>query len=326
MKSNFSWHTEHCEVVYYIGISPVSNNHTKDFIYLKNKYLQIHHTKNLHFFLLFRKPEMLAIATLCFVSNSDGNWISLPKAPFGGVIPNSRLEKNEVIFLLTSAENFIKNHGGEKIIMISPPEKYDVISNGVLQYCYAKEDYIPVKHQRNHFITVTEKPFEARIKTQELRRLKKCVEAGFKVIQETDSQAVAAFNAMKLMREELGYTTSITSAEFKKLLEVFPGQIRLFTVYDSSKPIAVSITVRVNERVIYSFLSGYEKGYRQFSPTIMLLKKAYEICQDENIAILDLGISVDHHGYEKSSLIRFKENLGAQECRKITWEKVLDYL
>jgi hypothetical protein len=54
----------------------------------------------------------------------------------------------------------------------------------------------------------------------------------------------------------------------------------------------------------------------------MLTETVYIFCQNENIPLLDLGISLDHHGNEKPELIRFKENIGGERSYKVTYEKV----
>ena len=54
------------------------------------------------------------------------------------------------------------------------------------------------------------------------------------------------------------------------------------------------------------------------------MRKIYEYCQEEKVKILDLGISLDHLGKEKPSLIRFKKNIGGIPSEKITYIKHLD--
>ncbi len=55
---------------------------------------------------------------------------------------------------------------------------------------------------------------------------------------------------------------------------------------------------------------------------VLLNSYLYEYAQSEGIVLIDLGVSLDHTGREKASLMRFKENLGAERSEKVTYEKV----
>ncbi|MCF2488241.1 hypothetical protein L0659_08700 [Dyadobacter sp. CY347] len=80
------------------------------------------------------------------------------------------------------------------------------------------------------------------------------------------------------------------------------------------------MTVRVNDQILYNFLSGDLPEYRVYSPVVMLMDCVYQYCQREKIRMLDLGISLDENGVYKPSLGRFKRNIGGQECLKMTYE------
>lgn len=130
------------------------------------------------------------------------------------------------------------------------------------------------------------------------------------------------YDFLQHCRAEMGYSLSITSLQLQELFVTFPEEIIVFTVKDREKIIALNVTVRVNQAILYHFLSSSLHSYAQYSPSVMLTEKIYIFCQNEEVAILDLGISLDHHGNEKSGLIRFKENIGGKKSYKSTYEKV----
>ncbi|MCF2516642.1 GNAT family N-acetyltransferase [Dyadobacter sp. CY351] len=100
----------------------------------------------------------------------------------------------------------------------------------------------------------------------------------------------------------------------------FPEAYQIFKVVDQEKIIALTMTVRVNDHILYNFLCGDLPEYRVYSPVVMLMDRVYQHCQRENIRILDLGISLDGNGVHKPSLSRFKKNIGGKECLKMTYE------
>ena len=54
---------------------------------------------------------------------------------------------------------------------------------------------------------------------------------------------------------------------------------------------------------------------------VLLNGYLYEYAQSAGIELIDLGVSLDHQGTEKASMMRFKENLGAEKSEKVTYEK-----
>ena len=160
------------------------------------------------------------------------------------------------------------------------------------------------------------------IHPSEKRRLKKCKISGFTSDIYEEPAIEIVYDFLQHCRAEKGYSLSINSLQLQELFIAFPKEIIVFTVKDREKIIALNVTVRISQSILYHFLSSNLSSYAQYSPAVMLTEEIYIFCQSEGISILDLGISLDHHGNEKPGLMRFKENIGGERSYKSIYEKV----
>ena len=95
----------------------------------------------------------------------------------------------------------------------------------------------------------------------------------------------------------------------------------IFCVKDRENIACLTLTVRVNEGILYNFCPADNLDYRTYSPSVMLTEGLYEFSQRSGIGVLDLGISVDADGNLKPTLVRFKENLGGVVSEKWTFKR-----
>lgn len=296
----------------------------KSYIYLNIKHIQTQSRDKIYYFLVYKQKTKEPMAYIYLRRGDSTDWISPAKAPFGGVQTHELCSSREVIFLLSCVENFVKNNGGKKIIIKTAPENYDIPEYLKLYECYNRSNYEPKDIAKNHDITVSNTPFEDIITSAERRRLKKCRKAGFITIPIPAINVSGVYGFVSTMKNHLGYSLSISLEDLKILFSTFPDDVKVFSVNDHNRIIAIAITVRVNRGILYNFLVADRPEYRSYSPIVALLEGIYKYCQSDRIRILDLGISLDHQGIEKPSLIRFKENMGGKPSLKITWQKTLD--
>ena len=94
-----------------------------------------------------------------------------------------------------------------------------------------------------------------------------------------------------------------------------------FLVYDIDMLIAVGVTIKINQDILYTFYLADNQQYLKYSPTIYLLSGIYEYCQQENIKLLDLGIATDK-GILNEGLARFKRSLGGKLSQKKTYSLI----
>jgi len=198
------------------------------------------------------------------------------------------------------------------------PQKAKIIENA-LQNAGFNVDLKAV----NHHIDIREEQFESFIHPMEARRLARCRSQNFQFLRETDYQATEIYDYLDQCRAEQGLQLSITKRKLFRYLELFPQNYHLFSVRSSSDIMAATVAIKVHRKILYSFLPGSLRKYKNFSPTVMLNEGLYNYCQIGGIDLLDLGISTEKNGKDQKSLIDFKERIGGKKSFKYFFSKVL---
>jgi len=290
-------------------------------LYFSLEHLRTQASGEIYTFMLFRQNNKYAAAIFHCSRDPEDNWHSPIAAPFGGIQSDRKCTENELTFLLNCVKKWVILFSGKKLTVKTAATAYDPEMHTLYHNCYSNTGFIQEHVYPNHFIPVSPAFFSDRITAAEKRRLKKAEAANFTSGPDFTVSCKAAYDFIQENRRQKGYSVSISFQQMQRLMRNFPENFRIFTVKDTNRIIALSMTVRVNERVLYHFLSADLCSYRQFSPTVKLLESIYQFCQEQQIKVLDLGISVDENGMQKPSLSRFKKNVGGEECHKITYSQ-----
>ena len=200
-------------------------------------------------------------------------------------------------------------------------------------HCYAPEQahrltkqllqrgFYVVASNCNSYLPVTSATFEHSIDASEQRRLRKCQRAGFQFSHWGCPNVDEVTSFLFKTRQQQGYKLTLPPDQLKKLLCTFPEQFSVFVVEDGLTLAALTVTVRVREDILYNFLPASNPDYHTYSPMVLLTDGLFGYCQQQQIRLLDLGVSLDGNHQPKPSLLRFKRNLGALESPKLTFEK-----
>ncbi|MCE7065569.1 GNAT family N-acetyltransferase [Dyadobacter sp. CY326] len=276
--------------------------------------------ERLHSFYLFRENRTKPVAVFHCSKQANDVWISPPNAPFGGIQCADDCSADELAFFLHFIKSTIFKQGANKLIIKSAPTCYEPKLADLLTQCYVNTNFLAIRACTNTFIPVSFADFRDRIVPAEQRRLRKARRCGLTAGLANKLPSALIYRFLTECRAQQGYCISLTLNQVETLRSQFPENFSVFVVRDALKIIALTLTVRVNKRVLYNFLCSYLPEYRAHSPTVILLETVYNYCRQEKIEILDLGISVDDQGNFKPSLHRFKRNVGGQDCLKITYE------
>lgn len=244
-------------------------------------------------------------------------------APFGSIefaenLPDFVLD--EFLQTLLQTANDV---GASTLRIVNYPHCYAPRQAVQLTKLLTERGFSITEMHENAYLPVTHESFEQTIVAAERRRLRKCQRADFQFKQWTnpDIDLVTAF--IIETRRLQDYQLSLSAERLASLLHLFPDEFGVFVVNDQSRIIALSVVVRVRGDILYNFLPVSHPDYRTFSPMVMLIDGLFTYCQQEGIRLLDLGVSLDGTNQPKPSLIRFKQNLGAQVSPKLTFEKSL---
>lgn len=248
--------------------------------------------------------------------------LSLSQAPFGGLQAAPDLPAEALARVLETAETWCRTNKVGKLVIRTAPAAYDEMQSARLKTVYGSCGFVAIGTPVNHHIRVTATPFPDRIHTSERRRLRKCLRAGFtaEIWKHPDPAQVYAFLAESRKRQ--GYPLSLDFDQLRLLLTYLPQQAQVFVVKDRNQLVSLTVGIRVSGRILYNFCPADNLDYRSYSPMVLLNGYLYEYAQSAGIELIDLGVSLDHLGNQKASLMRFKENLGAERSDKVTYEKV----
>ncbi|GAB2524591.1 hypothetical protein GCM10027085_13630 [Spirosoma aerophilum] len=253
----------------------------------------------------------------------DGQAVSPLAAPFGSIEFSESVSDTVLSAFVHTLTEAVRGAGARALTLVNYPTCYAPQQTEQLMRVLAKHGFHVTESHPNFFLPIHKQPFVSQLIPAERRRLRKCRDAGFVFThgQTLSSQSVVDF--IRHTRCQLGYPLTIQPERLINLLTRFQDSFSVFTVHDGTQLAALTVTVRVRHDILYNLLPASASAYRSFSPMVMLVDGLFSYCQQENIRLLDLGVSLDANGQPKPSLMRFKRNLGSRESSKLTFGKAL---
>lgn len=244
-------------------------------------------------------------------------------APFGSIefvqtLPDSVLD--EVLSVLIDEA---QSTGEPTLRLVNYPHCYAPEQAHRLTAQLLKRGFRVAATDQNSFLPVSSDAFENTIDSSERRRLQKCRRAGFQFTHWHSPNVDAVTSFLVRTRRQQGYILALPPERLRNLLCNFPDQFSVFVVWDGPMITALTVAVRVRDDILYNFLPASNPDCQAHSPMVMLTDGLFNYCQQQQIRLLDLGLSLDGNRQPKPSLTRFKRNLGAQESPKLTFEKTL---
>jgi hypothetical protein len=243
------------------------------------------------------------------------------RATFGGIEFSEEILEEKLLQFLKESLSLIVV---EFIKINSYPESYLPQSQiQKLENCLFKLGFEISIIEQNYEIPITEKSFYETIPSPRTKQLlRKSIKKGF-LFQEVltpNFSEIHTFIAHSRERKNRPMTMSLD--QFENHFKLFPKNFQLFSVTNSERMIAVGVTIKINDSIVYTFYLADDEEYLKDSPTIFLLSGIYEYFQRQNFKILDLGIATDK-GVLNEGLARFKRSLGGELSLKKTYQKSL---
>lgn len=258
----------------------------------------------------------------CAFSIEPTRAVSPVAAPFGSVefvetLPDAILNR-----LIDALVNEARATGAPLLRLVNYPHCYAPEQALRLTNQLLRRGFRVVADNQNFFLPITDEAFENTIDASERRRLQKCRRAGFQFAQwdSPDPDAVTSF--LVRTRRQRGYELTIPVERLCRLIQTFPNQFLVFGVSDVPTIAALTVAVRVRDDILYNFLPASDPDYHAHSPMVLLTDGLFGYCQQRQIRLLDLGVSLDGNQQPKPSLMCFKRNLGALESPKLTFEMI----
>lgn len=278
-------------------------------LFYQQKYIENQYLETLYTFALADEK----LQAVFYLQVENGGGFSPQRASYGSVETDGQMNEETIHDFIKQSVEVCKKKGLKYISIKHFPDCYAPTNTELVEKVLLKNGFTIIQNTDNQFI---ELPFLEQLHSSEKRRLKKCLRAGFEFSEWQNPNPETIYEFIENNRRQLGYSLSFGLDELKNWLSIFPENYKVFCVNDQSKIIAISLCVKVREDVLYNFCPADDLNYRSYSPAVLLHQGLCAYCQQHNIRILDLGVSLDADGQPKPSLIRFKEHLGAKICQK----------
>ncbi|OEK00238.1 hypothetical protein BFP97_01350 [Roseivirga sp. 4D4] len=245
------------------------------------------------------------------------------KLPFGGIELSEKLNKAEINSFLEAVEGELEETGVKAVRIHQAPNAY--ADHSMISDCLIDLGYDIIQNRIFHTISVDESDLYDRMHKMEQRKIKKCIDGGatFKEVKRDKKKVFQWINRFR----DLDYKPpSMTWADLENTNALNPKMYRVFAVYMDEFMLAATVVVMVNDESVYHFMPASDvdfRHYKKFSPMVFLVDNLYKWCQRNGIKTLDLGTSyVDMK--MKTSLSKFKENIGGKPTEAKSWEKELN--
>lgn len=276
------------------------------------------HDEYYTFHLLQLSTNSIVARFSCFVK--DSNAISPFRATFGGIEAAPHLSKVVLLDFILKIVNWAKQHPVQSIRINWYPEAYQPSVYLVLKTALMQAGFTILIQEVNQHLALTPLAMAERFAPNQVRRLKKCKLKGYQFRELPIVFLSDYFSLLTNARSRKNIPLSLSLKEIEELFKKFPKNFFLFGILDARILIAACVGVKVNERILYYFLPADHPNYLTDSPSVMLIEQLGEWAKNQEIEILDLGIS-SVNGLINQGLYQFKQKLGSIETEKVVFLK-----
>jgi hypothetical protein len=283
--------------------------------------LRIQSSDGWHSFHALRSEKKTARARVHFHLD-DKLAVSPLKNPFGSYEFSNTIEPKELYDFIRWVDGKLLEKGAKKVEIKTYPALYNTTCSAMLLTFLSNLGYRIKNAELSACIEVNPNSLYQLMSSYEKRKAGQIRKTNLRFSTVPIGKIMDVFNFISSCREERKQALSMTYGQMKTVCDHFPDKFFLFGVYDNNALAAASISILVNNVILYNFYSAHAKQYDSLSPMVRLMEGIYEFCQAEKIRLIDLGTS-SLQGRPNFTLLDFKLNLGATPSHKLTFEKTL---
>ena len=247
------------------------------------------------------------IAQIFFYIEND-IAISGYQSTFGSFDLAKEVSKNELQWFINNIINECKALGVKKIKIKNYPSYFN--SAILIEKSLVKSGFTTNVTEVNQHIVVDNPSFYDVAKRNEVRRSDKCKTAGFRFEIATIDILPVIYKLIESTLLRKGNKVSMSFEELEKSIRNSYNRYVLFTLWNDEILVASTVSIKINESVLYNFYHANHQDYTLYSPLTYLLKNIYCYCLEHKFKILDLGISTVN-GLLNEGLFHFKKSRGA---------------
>jgi hypothetical protein len=284
------------------------------------EHLQLQRRGNDCYTFYWQNLENQSIEGRLSVIIEDGTAYSPLRATFGGVEFYEDILEDVLFEFLNQTILILKSLNIENIEINSYPEGYlTEYQSEILQKVLSKLNFQVKFIEQNYEILITDKSFYETVLGSTARQLLRThTKKGYVFNQEynLNFEFIHAFIARSRERKNRPMTMSLE--QLTEHLQKFCKNFQLFSVTHADVIVAIGVTIKINDDILYTFYLADDENYLKDSPTTFLLSGIYEYGKQNNYKILDCGITTNK-GILNEGLAQFKQSLGAKMSEKKTY-------
>ena len=246
------------------------------------------------------------------------------RATFGGIEFNEEILEESLFDFLREIVAYLQRFGLKNIIINSYPEGYfSENQNQILKKCLSRLNFQIRFTEQNYEISVTNKSFYETVKSPRAKQLlRKSAKNELIFQEETHPNFPKIYSFIEHSRKRKNRPMTMTLEQLKEHFEKFSKNFILFSVTHHNLIISVGVTIKINKTILYTFYLADDGKHLKSSPTTFLLSGIYKYCQEQKLAILDLGIATEK-GILNEGLAHFKQSMGGKISEKKTYILIL---
>jgi hypothetical protein len=285
------------------------------------QYLALNPKKLISFYLKNRQTGY--VAGFCHFQCVKADAWSPLLAPFASIYLKKEIDFHLIGVFIRSMTGYLEKQGISRIHLAHYPDIYSVIPPDKLIAALLFEGFQIKQTDINHYLKISEQPFEVSVRPMQKRRIRKCEDLGYIFRHHKNNELEILFSRIQEFRMQKNIPVKISMERIRSLVDHFPDRYFLFSVQDKGQIIAATMMVSVNATVLYNFLPASDEAYNTSSPMVYLIRNLYEFAQAKRYKYIDLGVS-SIKNQPQSGLITFKENLGGIPGIKFQLEKTFN--
>lgn len=254
--------------------------------------------------------------TIALCINFDNKHaISLPKCPSAGIEFFSEISERDADYFI---EKILDHFPNRSIQIRQSPEFYQTYQVPEIESILQTRGFDKTE-EINHHVDLKDSNLFRRIHKMQIRKIEKCQDVGFTFQNGATMPHLEIYQFIKKCRNQQGLEPNISEEHFIRLLSQLPEHYGIFNVLSPAGELAAcTITLKVNDTIVYNFLPAFDRKFKEYSPIALLNYEMYGDLKSQGFKYLDLGIS-SINGEPQKGLVDFKERMGGINSNRCTY-------
>lgn len=270
-------------------------------------------------FRLLKKDKLKAIFYIAVQPN--GEAVSLPNLPFGGVWIPSQIHSDELQFFVREILKELQLRNCLSVKIIQPPKPYEKYSELIGNVLF-KEGFIPeVVHSHQFFLGKKRLKTEVKAFSDKNKKSLQSLELS---VKKGPVQNFNFLNDIRYWNSQKGYLILFDEKRLIHQVSEFPERYFQIDLIQKGEAVAHALAVRLLPDSMYYYLSAIRPDSNISNGGDLLLQSLFQLAAEQKSEFIDLGSSEFNSGIN-SSLMFFKSRFSNDVSNKVTWTRRFFY-